>query len=118
MFNGMIGDLLSGQIDLILTSLTMTLERSQAIQYLPPIGREKGALFIRSDNTEADFSWWMFAEPFTMVLWLMILVVALVNASFISVVNYFYVKSKQVVICYIYNTIFFSLDQLVTKNQI
>ena len=44
MFNGMIGDLMSGQIDLILTSLTMTLERSQAVQYLPPIGREKGAL--------------------------------------------------------------------------
>ena len=118
MFNGMIGDLLSGQIDLILTSLTMTLERSQAVQYLPPIGREKGALFIRSDNTEADFSWWMFADPFTMVLWLMILVVALVNASFISFVNYFHVKIKQVVISYIYNTIFFSLDQLVTKNQI
>ena len=116
MFNGMIGDLLSGQIDLILTSLTMALERSQAVQYLPPIGQEKGALFIRSDNTEADFSWWMFADPFTMVLWLMILVVALVNASFISVVNYFYVKSKQVVICNIYNTTFFSLDQLVTKK--
>lgn len=101
MFNGMIGDLLSGQIDLILTSLTMTLERSQAVQFLPPIGQEKGSLFIRSDNTGANFSWWMFVEPFTMVLWLMILVVALINASFISVVNYFYGKQKQVVTCYL-----------------
>ena len=97
MFNGMAGDLLSGQIDLIIASFTLTSERSQAIQYLPPIGQEKGALFVRSDDTETVFSWLMFVEPFTMALWLMILVVALINASFISVINYFYKKRKQVV---------------------
>ena len=96
MFNGMAGDLLSGQIDLIIASFTLTAERSQAIQYLPPIGQEKGALFVRSDDTETVFSWLMFVEPFTMALWLMILVVALINASFISVINYFYKKRKQV----------------------
>ena len=57
MFNGMAGDLLSGQIDLIIASFTLTAERSQAIQYLPPIGQEKGALFVRSDDTETVFSW-------------------------------------------------------------
>ena len=97
MFNGMAGDLLSGQIDLIIASFTLTAERNQAIQYLPPIGQEKGALFVKSDDTETVFSWLMFVEPFTMALWLMILVVALINASFISVINYFYKKRKQVV---------------------
>ena len=89
MFNGMAGDLLSGQIDLIIASFTLTAERSQAVQYLPPIGQEKGALFVRSDDTETVFSWLMFVEPFTMALWLMILVVALINASFIYVVKLF-----------------------------
>ena len=102
MFNGMAGDLLSGQIDLILASFTLTLERNQAIQFLPPIGKEKRALFISSDDTQTNFSWLMFVEPFTMALWLMILVVALVNASFISVINYFYKKRKKVVVtCYL-----------------
>ena len=100
MFNGMAGDLLSGQIDLIIASFTLTSERSQAIQYLPPIGQEKGALFVRSDDTETVFSWLMFVEPFTMALWLMILVVALINASFISLINYFYKKQKQVAFTY------------------
>ena len=102
MLNGMGGDLLSGQIDLIIASFTLTSERNQAIQYLPPIGKEKRALFISSDDTETSFSWLMFVEPFTMALWLMILVVALVNASFISVINYFYKKRKKVVVtCYL-----------------
>ena len=100
MFNGMAGDLLSGQIDLIIASFTLTAERSQAIQYLPPIGQEKGALFVRSDDTETVFSWFMFVEPFTTALWLMILVVALINASFISLINYFYKKQKQVAFTY------------------
>ena len=40
MGTGMVGDLLSGQIDMIITSLTLTLKRSQEVQYLPPIGKE------------------------------------------------------------------------------
>ena len=93
----MVGALMRGEVDMIITSLTLKLERARAVHYLPPMAKEQSALFISSNNAEEGVSWWTYVEPFSMVLWLMVLLVALVNATFITVVNYIYGKRKKVV---------------------
>ena len=92
----MVGDLMSGQIDLILASLTYTLERSQGIKYLHPLAQEKRSLFISAADSDATLSWMMYFEPFTMSLWIMILITALLNAIFFNFFNYIYGKIEQV----------------------
>ena len=94
---GMVGDLMTSKIDLILAPLTYTRSRSEGVKYLRPLAQEKRSLFINSDDSEAVVSWLMYVKPFTMGLWLMILFVALVNAIFINFVNYIYGKRKQVI---------------------
>ena len=93
---GMVGDLMTSKIDLILAPLTYTRSRSEGVKYLRPLAQEKRSLFINSDASEAAVSWLIYVKPFTMGLWLMILFLALVNAIFINFVNYIYGKRKQV----------------------
>ncbi len=45
-FNGMVGDISRGHLDLISASLTVKSSRAQGISYLHPISTETYALFV------------------------------------------------------------------------
>lgn len=75
-WTGMIGSLIRQQADLIATSVTLTLERSQVVAFLPAISRETTGIIIKSRDNEV-LAWGTYTNPFAKEVWLMILIVPL-----------------------------------------
>ena len=86
--------------DLIIGSLTMNRARKEFIDYLAPMGLERIGIMIPSSTQNENFSWRTFTEPFTIPLWLVIFIVALGNAIFITMANFFHGRrnGKQVLV--------------------
>ena len=70
-WDGMISNLILGDADFVSTSLTMTPERYEVIDYLLPFGSETYAFFISRHESEG-FSWKTYLNPLTGKVWLII----------------------------------------------
>ena len=58
----MISNLLDHSADMIAASLTMSQERYQVVDYLPPIGMETYTIVIKAVDSE-EMSWLTFKRP-------------------------------------------------------
>ncbi|CAM4800832.1 unnamed protein product [Rotaria magnacalcarata] len=70
-WDGMIGELLNYQADLIIAPLTMNPERVQDIEFTKPFKYQGITILVRKDKNTSSLS--SFLQPFKGVLWIMIL---------------------------------------------
>jgi hypothetical protein len=84
--SGMINDVISGNADIIAASISMQIERSLAVDFLPPISSDHAALIILNEETFDDLVFDTYNHPLSNQLWLVIVIVA----SCISIFLYLY----------------------------
>ena len=72
---GMIGDLISGNVDIILVFLVITLERVEYLNFLIPMSQNYGSIFISQNSVveEIDFGL-TFSGPFSIDLWIILII--------------------------------------------
>jgi hypothetical protein len=61
-------------------------DRMAVLDFLPALITLKAELFIHSQENEA-FSWFIFINPFTMELWLMLILVAALTAFILLLIE-------------------------------
>ena len=83
----MVGSLASGQADLVSTSLSVTLERSPAVDYGPPLGLETHALVVGRAWRAEEWAWAAFLQPLTPALWTALALNAVVVMAAVKVKN-------------------------------
>ena len=83
---GMIGDLISGKVDMILVFLVITLERVEYLNFMIPMSQNYGSIFISQNSVveEIDFGL-TFAGPFQIDLWI-ILVISVVMITLAKII--------------------------------
>ena len=79
----------------IISSLTHNLERCQVLRCLPATSNQKNSLYTKSIEDQAT-SWTTFTNPFSAELWLMIIIVALVMAGFLTCIGQFFSTSDKI----------------------
>lgn len=72
-FDGMVGSLMRNRADIIISCLTLGLERNMVVSYLPAIGKETYSLFIKRDQIQG-LDWSALADPFSSSIWFYIFV--------------------------------------------
>ena len=71
-----------GEADLVATSLSVTLERSEVVDFGPPLGLETHAIFVARDTDDGNaVSWLTFVHPLGASLWAALAVNAAVAAA-------------------------------------
>jgi hypothetical protein len=84
--SGMITNLVEGSADILASSLGIVYPRNLFVDYLPPISYDVGALHIKNNDDITDgLDLTTFIEPFSLGLWIVILV----SASTITAIIYF-----------------------------
>ena len=73
----MISNLLDHSADMIAASLTMSQERFEVVDYLPPIGMETYTIVIKAVDSE-EISWLTFKRPLRYETWIFMIAVALI----------------------------------------
>ncbi len=87
-FTGMFHNLLDEQsADMIMTSLTMNPWRFQHVDYLPILVSDRYGVFIRNKDIDL-IQWTTFIRPFSIILWLTLIVVAAVIATWLYHSNF------------------------------
>ena len=76
--------LLKEEADLISSALTVTRERFEAINFIPPVGIETYGIFISKSGSKEELSWISFLLPFSNILWLALLMNSLVAVLFMK----------------------------------
>ena len=76
-WNGMISNLLDHSADMIAASLTMSGERFEVVDYLPPIGMETYTIVIKAVDSE-EISWLTFKRPLRYETWIFMVALALI----------------------------------------
>ncbi len=84
-WSGMVGSLVKGEIDMINTGLTQTMERSTVVDFLPPLSADIYAIVIKDPDAQAT-SWVTFILILSKDLWIAMLVVAFSMAVFKAVI--------------------------------
>lgn len=74
----MVGTLFKGEADMIGTSLTMTAERAEAVDYLLPIAQQTNTMLIRKSSASEAVSWRTFVAPFSPELWTLMMATTVV----------------------------------------
>ncbi len=95
---GMMGNLVDGSAEMIVTTLTMNLWRKEYVDFLPIMTSFKYAIIIRSEGIEV-FTWTTFIKPFTAGLWIALLGMATVIACWL------YLSNKNTQKVFLYQTI-------------
>ena len=73
----MISNLLDHSADMIAASLTMSGERFEVVDYLPPIGMETYTIVIKAVDSE-EISWLTFKRPLRYETWIFMVALALI----------------------------------------
>ena len=84
---GIVGDVFFKRADMAVTSLTVTKERKDFVDFLPPIENQFIALFIPSDNVSENMDFETFLAPFHLHLWLVIALTGFVFAALLSMMK-------------------------------
>eukprot|EP00111_Clytia_hemisphaerica_P019907 TCONS_00058710-protein len=70
-WNGLIGEVIEGKADLIVTSLTINNERAQYIEFSKPFKYQGITILVKKNTNKSDLS--SFLRPFKPELWLLVL---------------------------------------------
>ncbi len=96
-WTGMIGRMLDGEASMIGTSILMTADRSDFVDYLWPITLTTEVLMVKRTKV---YDFWdaakVFSEPFVGVLWIALLAASLVITAVLVVWTVFVVSSGRV----------------------
>ena len=76
----MIKSVVEGDVDFISASLTLSIQRAKAIDYLPPLGTETKSLYVKTPVAD-DFAWDIYTRPFHLLLWVCLLMLAFLCAG-------------------------------------
>ena len=79
---------------MIATSLTLTEDRLEAINFLLPIGFETYAVFISRSSSSEELSWTTFSLPFSKMLWIALIINALLLLIFMKVFQWLIHRDK------------------------
>jgi hypothetical protein len=74
-------------------SLAFKVDRLAVLDFLPPLITLKAELFIQSQENEA-FSWFILINPFTVEVWLMLILVAALTAFNLLLIEKWFSKSS------------------------
>ena len=81
-WNGMVSNLINGDMDIIGASLTYSLERFPVIDFIVPMAQNTEALFIQYSDLEVEVSsWLLYFQPLTWWAWGGILLITLSMSS-------------------------------------
>ena len=95
-WTGMINNLIEGDADLALASLTITDQRFSVVDFGPPIGKETFCLLVaRGNKNFEERAWLSFFYPFTNRLWLLLGLNFVVLLTSIKIITTFY-KTRSV----------------------
>ena len=94
--SGMVGDIFHKKADLVVTGLTMTLDRAQHIDFMIPISPYNLGLVVPSSDSKEEFDFDMFLIPIKLDLWMAAAVVAFIIAIFRSFTASFYISSTSI----------------------
>ena len=83
---GMLSNLADGSADVIVSALAMTLVRYPFAAYLPVVDGTTPSIFIKRDQ-QKEYRWLTFIKPFSLELWLVLILVAIVNATWLFLGN-------------------------------
>jgi hypothetical protein len=73
---GMLADVMSGNADMIATSLDIGIQRSLVVDYLPQISSDYAALIIINDKNFDELEFDTYFHPFSNQFWLIIILIA------------------------------------------
>ena len=82
----MIASVLEGRADMIFAPLTLSLQRSTAVDYTPSVGVEEHTMLIQRAE-RVSLSWTLFIQPFHVETWWGIFLIALLSAVVIRVIQ-------------------------------
>lgn len=86
-WTGIISSLKKNEFDFAATSVTLLASRSQAVDFLFPLGTETFALFLKRSFITQEYHWSLFLEPFSKYLWLFLIVNALVCVVILRILD-------------------------------
>jgi hypothetical protein len=72
----MLADVMSGNADMIATSLDIGIQRSLVVDYLPQISSDYAALIIINDKNFDELEFDTYFHPFSNQFWLIIILIA------------------------------------------
>ncbi len=88
---GMVGNVANGNAEMIASSVVIAPTRSKFVDYLPVMSQEKNSVMISIQNLQTDkdaFSrWTTFFKPFSVNLWIVLIIVAIVWALWLHLTN-------------------------------
>ncbi len=87
-FSGMIGDLLSGEIDLILSPVVRTIEYHGFMTFFHRMSTLTAGLFVSAAAGQEDQDWLTYLLPFQYQLWILLLLNSLVAVMAIKLVQF------------------------------
>ncbi len=90
-YTGMIGNLLFGEVDLIMTPIQHIIERYGFMAFTHGLGTLTGGLMVGSNAGNEDRAWLTYLLPFDTQLWLLLLVNSAVAAWAIKLVQLMYI---------------------------
>ena len=103
-WNGIVSSLLKDTVDLSAAAMIISSSRASAVDFLPPMGASRYAIFIKNSQLGGEtVSWRVYLSPFNSTLWIFLAIVALFIAfvttalsarsqtekSYLSMVSYF-----------------------------
>lgn len=86
----MVGTLFKREADLIVTSLTVTAERANAVKYLLPIAQETMGFIVAKASMSNAVAWSTFVVPFSAELWTTMVAAALFCAMILAALRWHY----------------------------
>ena len=89
---GMVGDLFSKKVDLVIAPLTMIIERAIYVDFMPPLTPYELGLFIPDIGSKEEFDLDIFINPMRADLWFGLLTLILILSTIKLFISYFHYK--------------------------
>ena len=94
-WNGMIGNILKGDVDILGSSFTYSLERYEVIDYIFPMVSQAVGLFIHDSGLHDGFAWELYFKPFSWSVWGSLLVITICVSLFYRLLKFFVIGKHE-----------------------
>ena len=94
--SGMVRDILDGSVGFGWTGFSLTVNRSQFLDFLPVINAFSASIFIPNEDNFQDIDWTVYVYSFSMQLWGIILSIAFIFALFTYISEWTSFKKRPV----------------------
>ncbi len=89
-FNGMVGDLMTNDVDIVVAPVTLGLSRYGLIDFTHQLSTLTGALLVDANAGNYDREWLLYLLPFNTHLWVMLMANALFVLFALDTIQYMY----------------------------